>query len=229
MLGDNAYNSGTDAEYTTHFFDLFHPILKNSVVWPVLGNHDIAAAGFDRNAEIGAYYTAFSLPKLGEAGGVASSAESYYSYDYGNVHFVVLDSNYPTLVRVGSAQYSWLMNDLAATAATGKADWVIVYFHHPPYSKGSHDSDAESWSTKMRTDILPLLESAGVDLVLSGHSHSYERSSLLNGHYGLSSSFVSAYIVDGGNGDPAGSGPYRKPTPGMAANEGTVYQVSGIS
>ena len=81
--------------------------------------------------------------------------------------------------------YNWLENDLLNTTQ----DWIVAFWHHPPYSKGSHNSDSESYLIDMRENFLPLLEENGVDLVLSGHSHSYERSYFLNGHYGNSNSF----------------------------------------
>jgi hypothetical protein len=81
----------------------------------------------------------------------------------------------------------------------------------------------------MRENVLPLLEDWGVDLVLTGHSHSYERSLLLDGHYGASDTFGLGYVLDGGDGKPDGDGPYFKPTPGPTAHEGAVYVVAGSS
>ena len=120
---------------------------------------------------------------------------------------------------------TWLQNDLAAT----NQPWVVAFWHHPPYSKGSHDSDIETELVQMRANVNPILEGAGVDLVLSGHSHSYERSFLIDGHYGTSSTFTSAMKKDGGSGRVDGTGPYRKATFGMAPHEGTVYVVAGTS
>lgn len=77
----------------------------------------------------------------------------------------------------------------------------------------------------MRENALPILEAHDVDLVLSGHSHSYERSFLLAGHYGTSSTLdAETMILDGGDGDPAGDGAYQK---GPGALGGTVYVVAG--
>src|SRR5206468_1250949 len=106
--------------------------------------------------------------------------------------------------------------------------WLIAYWHHPPYSKGSHDSDSESELQQMRQYANPILESHGVDLVLSGHSHSYERSYLLNGHYGSSSTLTSAMILDKGDGRVDGTGAYEKPAP-LTPNKGAVYTVAGSS
>jgi len=63
----------------------------------------------------------------------------------------------------------------------------------------------------MRENALPILEAAGVDLTLAGHSHVYERSFLIDGHYGTSGTWNPAFhLVDGGNGDPLGNGAYEK-------------------
>jgi hypothetical protein len=81
----------------------------------------------------------------------------------------------------------------------------------------------------MRQTFLPILEEAGVDLVLAGHSHSYERSYLIDGHYGTSSTFTNAMKKDGGSGRPDASGAYGKPTLGPGTHEGAVYAVAGSS
>ena len=91
---------------------------------------------------------------------------------------------------------AWLENDLASTSK----EWIIAFWHFPPYSKGSHDSDANGALVRMRKFAAPLLESYGVDLVLSGHSHSYERSFLIDGHYDTSDTFDSSMQIDDGSG-----------------------------
>jgi hypothetical protein len=83
--------------------------------------------------------------------------------------------------------------------------------------------------TQMRANVLPILEAGGVDLVLAGHSHSYERSYLLDGHYGTSGSLTPSMKKDGGSGRVDGTGAYNKPTAGPAAHEGAVYGVAGSS
>ena len=87
--------------------------------------------------------------------------------------------------------YQWLCADLAAT----DQDFIIAFWHHPPYTKGSHDSDnaidSNGIMQEMRERFLPVLDAYGVDLVLTGHSHSYERSLLLHDHYGVSSTLQS--------------------------------------
>src|SRR5436309_12580711 len=83
--------------------------------------------------------------------------------------------------------------------------------------------------TDMRQNALPILEAAGVDLVLTGHSHAYERSFLLHGLYGISSTLTAAMEVDPGDGRPDGDGAYRKPTAGWDRKAGAVYNVTGCS
>jgi hypothetical protein len=183
------------------------------------------------------------MPTAGQAGGWPSGTEAYYSFDVGNIHFVALDSHdtdrtapaNPTTNICpggqGGAMYQWLCADLATT----DRDWVIAFWHHPPYTKGSHNSDNPADSggrmQDLRERFLPVLEHFGVDLTLTGHSHSYERSMLIDGHYGLSTSFGPEHVVDGGDGTPAPGGgpPYWKPTLGMAPHEGSVYSVVGSS
>jgi Calcineurin-like phosphoesterase/Purple acid Phosphatase, N-terminal domain len=220
MLGDNAYASGTDAEYQAAVFDLYPAILRRAVLWPTLGNHDAIAA--DSATQSGPYYDIFTLPTAGEAGGVPSGTEAYYSFDYGNVHVVCLDSSESDRTASGPMA-QWLRADLAATTA----EWTVAFFHHPPYSKGSHDSDVEPDLRQMREQIGPILEAGGVDLVLAGHSHSYERSYLLNGHFGPSATLGPEHLVDAGAGYERTDGAYRK----MAGRgrPGTLYVTLGSS
>ena len=222
MLGDNAYETGTDAEFQAAVFNMYPGILRNTFLWPTLGNHD--TAGSSSPPASLPYYAMFSLPTAAEAGGIASGTEDYYSFDRGSVHFVCLDSMTSDRSPTG-AMATWLRNDLAATAQ----EWLIAYWHHPPYSKGSHNSDTETELVQMRQNMLPILEDYGVDLVLTGHSHSYERSFLLDGHYGTSSTLTAAMIKNSGSGRPTQGGAYQKPTDGIAPHEGAVYAVAGSS
>jgi hypothetical protein len=74
--------------------------------------------------------------------------------------------------------YQWAADDLADANNRGMR-WKFVFFHHPPYTKGTHNSFTESQLIQMRQNFGPLMEQAGVDFVLTGHSHVYERSYLL--------------------------------------------------
>ncbi len=222
MLGDNAYNSGTDPEFQAAVFNMYPTILRQTPLWATLGNHDGTSA--DSATQTGPYYNIFTFPKSAEAGGLASGTEAYYSFDYGNIHFICLES-FETNRASNGPMMTWLQNDVNST----NKEWVIAFWHHPPYTKGSHNSDTEIELIEMRQNALPILEQAGVDLVLTGHSHSYERSYLIDGHYGSSTTFTSSMKKDGGSGREDGTGSYKKPTDGKAPHEGAVYAVAGSS
>jgi len=223
MLGDNAYNDGTDSEYQAAVFDMYPMLLRQLPLWSTLGNHDGHSA--DSATQSGPYYEIFDFPTSAEAGGLASGTEGYYSWDYGNMHFVNLES-YDTDRSDGGTMMTWLESDLA----TNDKPWIIAFWHHPPYSKGSHNSDTDGRMTDMREVALPILEAWGVDLVLSGHSHAYERSMLIDGHYDVSTTLdVPTMLLDVGDGSETGDGAYEKPQLVAAQNEGTVYTVAGSS
>jgi PKD repeat protein len=223
MLGDNAYNNGTDAEYQAAVFNTYPETLRQLPLWPTLGNHDGATA--DSATQSGPYYDIFDLPRNAEAGGLASGTEAYYAFDYANIHFICLDS-YDTSRAVDGTMLQWLESDLALN----DRPWVIAFWHHPPYSKGSHNSDTETALIDMRQNALPLLEAWGVDLVMTGHSHSYERSYLLDGHYGVSTSLDPVdHVLNPGDGRVGGDGAYQKPALVAAQNSGAVYAVAGSS
>ena len=217
-VGDMAYNTGRDVEFQSRFFESYEKTLSSSVCWPAMGNHE----GYTSKGTtgIGPYYDAYVLPTRAEAGGVASGTEAYYAFDYGNIHFICLDSH--DLERKPSgAMAKWLKADLEKA----KAEWLIAFWHQPPYTKGSHDSDKEKDLTEMREHIMPIIESGGVDLVLTGHSHIYERSMLMDGAY-ATPTVAENVILDDGDGDPNGDGAYRK-SQGINPHNGTVQVVAG--
>lgn len=212
-LGDLAYTSGRNVEFQRALFAPFAALLREIPLWPVYGNHD---------ARRWVYYDIFSLPENGEAGGLPSGTRRWFSFDYGQVHVVVLDSQ--DSVR-SDAMLQWLRRDLAAN----RSPWRIVALHHPPYSRGGHDSD-NRWDSgrrmiDVRERILPVLEAAGVDLVLAGHSHVYERSHLLACHYGPSDTLAENMILER---DTPGL-PFTKHATGPAPHDGAIYAVVGSS
>ena len=215
-LGDNAYKSGSNKQYQAAFFDVFQSLLKNIPVWPGYGNHD------DRRD---VFFDIFNLPTKGEAGGIPSGTEHYYSFEFANIHLISLDTTASDISPQGE-MLQWLKNDLS----NNKMPWIIAFFHHPPYSKGHHDSDDPDDSDGIMMDVrqhmIPILEYYGVDLVLAGHSHVYERSFLLNNHYGLSSTLTSDMVLNPSKGNKE-SGPYTKPAIISTPNKGTVYVVAG--
>lgn len=243
LLGDNAYSSGTDAEYQAEFFDIYkNDLLKNIKLYPAPGNHDYGNNSANTAVRNNAYYNNFIIPKNAECGGVASGTEAYYSFNVGNIHFVSLDSygrenaNTTKLYDTSGAQTTWLKADLAANTLP----FTVVYFHHPPYTMTSHNSDTElSDLGRVREEFVRILERFGVDMVLCGHSHGYERSYLLKNYYKqtttgpvlLEADFnMLTHTATGNNQNArydgsANSCPYTYNT--GKYNHGTMYVVSG--
>ncbi len=187
-LGDNAYNNGKDEEYQKNVFEVYQTaFLQNLPIYPSPGNHDYAGK---HDPTLPPYFQIFDMPVEGQAGGLPSHAESYYSVNYGPVHLVALDTEMKEksglqLKDGKGEQVDWLKADLAAN----KLPWVVVYFHKPPYSKGSHDSDIELDMKSLRENVTPIFEQYKVDLVIAGHSHVYERSYPMRGHGGINETF----------------------------------------
>ena len=166
-VGDNAYEDGTLEEFERNFFGVYADVLQSTPVYPTAGNHDY------RTDDGAPYLGVFVLPENGGPEGT----ERWYSFDRGDVHFVGLDSE-----SIGPLQRAWLEADLAASDAT----WTVVMMHDPPFSSGDHGS-----SITAREELCPLFERYGVDLVLAGHDHHYERTKPVDGP---------VYIVTGGGG-----------------------------
>jgi hypothetical protein len=223
-LGDNVYTTGTDQEYQTELFAIYPNQLRNVVSRPAPGNHDYGSVNFSTND--GPYFQNFTMTREGEAGGVPSHEEGYYSYNYGNIHFVSLNSEKLSwFTDSSSAMGTWLKADLAANTQP----FVIAYWHQPPYTRGSHNSDDLFGAMYfMRNNYNRILERYGVDLVLCGHSHNFERSYLLKGHYGDAASFDPfTMAVSTTSGKTSLNEAYTKYTTGPNANQGTVYVVCG--
>lgn len=118
---------------------------------------------------------------------------------------------------------------MKADLAANTQKWTILYWHHPPYTMGSHNSDTENELKFIRQNVVPILEQYKVDLVLCGHSHNYERSRLMKGHTGLEPSFNAAiHNPTSSSGKYDGSPdscPYIKTS--SLPNTGIMYVVAG--
>ncbi len=175
------------------------------------------------------YLDIFELPANAELGGVASDTEQYYSMDYGPLHLVSLDSQLATQdVDDLARMRDWLVRDLTANALP----WTMIIFHHPPYSKGeNHDSDREVREIVMRETFAPVFEDYGVDVVYSGHAHSFERSWYLRDHHGPSETFDAELHAElDADGKPSlgqGSDPYRQVSRVRRKDDSVVYTVAG--
>jgi alkaline phosphatase len=157
-LGDNAYESGSADDFASCFGASWGNPAKRIMkkIHPAAGNHD------HRTPSADAYFKYFG-DRAGKPG------EGYYSYDVGSWHVAVLNSEIIVNNRFSDgerdAQEAWLARDLKDHATT----CTIAYWHHPRFSSGLHGSDARLGR------VWQLLYASGVDLVLNGHDHDYER------------------------------------------------------
>lgn len=166
-LGDIAYESGTRAQLDGAFFQMYADLLEDFPMFPASGNHEY------ETDDAAPFREAFVLPENGGPAGL----ERWYSFDWGDVHLAVLDSE-----RMGTPQAAWLDADLTAN----HLPWTIVYFHRPPFSSGDHGNDGT-----VQKFFVPILVKHQVPLVLSGHDHDYERTKPIDGV---------TYVVSGGGG-----------------------------
>jgi hypothetical protein len=155
-LADYSYQSTG-----TCWFNKIGPI--DSITKISIGNHeDDSSEGFS------GYMSHFGL------------SQTYYSFNHENAHILVLDTDRNSYSS-GSTQYNFALNDLQSASQDPDIDWIIVYFHRPIYTSPS----ASSASTSFRDPYHPLFDQYGVDLVLQGHNHNYQRTFPL--HYNPSS------------------------------------------
>lgn len=217
-VGDMAYGQGTDDQFQKKFFEPYQKTLRNTTCWASLGNHEGHSS--DGEKSVGPFFDAYVCPTKGEAGGVPSGSESFYSFNYGDIHVICLNS-YDIDRSPQGDMAKWLVCDLAET----KTRWIVGFWHHPPYTKGTHDSDKEIELIEMRKYIMPILENGGVDLVLSGHSHIYERSMLIDGVYATPTT-AKGVVLNDGDGNPKGDGAYLK-SEKITPHNGTVAIVTG--
>ncbi len=162
---------GDSAENWQTFFDIESPLMSRMVMWPVMGNHE------HRSDTL--YDNLFHTP-------TPPDVTRYYSFDFSNCHFTVIDSD--TDFSVGSEQYQWLEADLSAASNDSAIDHIFALYHRPSYSSGWHGSEGLALAETFH----PLFVKYGVEMVFNGHDHDYERSQV-DGIY---------YVVAGGGGAP---------------------------
>lgn len=215
LLGDNAYPTGTDMQFQTALFQSYRRFLGQMPLWPCVGNHDM-------HPEV--YQAIFSPAEDGRSGGVPSGSRLYYSAEIGDVHLIVLDPWYSWWITTPDAahpgwqkQLEWLRRDLAASTRR----FLVVVNHFPLYGDGNYDSD-NSLTASLRTAVVPLFDEHGVDLVIAGHDHTYQRSYLISGAVGPRSEFDREKHVKF-----AGDGRDQPIVKQAGKNGGTIYVISG--
>jgi 3',5'-cyclic AMP phosphodiesterase CpdA len=199
--GDVVYPAGEERHYDRRFFTPYRELIKEVPVFPVLGNHDVRKGN-------GAAFLDNFHPPLGSPG----STKRYYSFDWGDAHFVALDSElyYGDKGSSAERQKAFLERDLAATDKR----WKVAFLHRSPYGTSKHGGD-----DRVRYDLEPLFARYKVDLVFAGHDHVYERTVPIRGV---------TYVVSGGGGRrlyPAGRG--RLTACSRSAHHAVLVRVEG--
>lgn len=186
QMGKNSYyftihngdivENGSVVKSWKDLFNVAQPINANYPFMSVTGNHDVvndtASPIFQKPFPI--FYELMNLP----------NNQLNYSYDYGNTHFVAINSGYAqgaekagkVLFEENSDEYQWLDADLAKTRQNKNITWIILYSHYPLYSFGV------SHVPKWEKHIKPLVDKYKVDLCLAGHRHVYERHKAIRGN-----------------------------------------------
>jgi 3',5'-cyclic AMP phosphodiesterase CpdA len=184
--GDNAYPDGTHQEFQDHVFDVYREFWTDVPVYPTPGNHDY------KTDSAQPYLDNFVLPRVALT---EIDQERYYAIDWGVVHWSGIDSQeamYRTNTTPGDDQFDWLDDDLTKTDRA----WKIAGWHYPPYSgQPGRAPDIFAWG---RTR--PAVEAKGVQLVLTGHNHMYERFANIHDDARTADGLGTTYIVTGGGG-----------------------------
>jgi predicted phosphodiesterase len=232
QLSKNAYyftihngdivENGSIAKNWKGYFNVAEPINGNYPLMSVTGNHDVVndttSSIFQRPFPI--FYELMNLP----------NNQLNYSYDYGNVHFIAINSGWAegaakvgkVLFTEGSDEYKWLENDLKGARKNKRINWIILYSHYPVYSFGF--SHIPAWQQHLK----PLVDKYEVDVYLAGHRHVYERHKAIRGSqvFDLEDTHVytkpkgTVYITNGScGGNLTGTGGQNQPDMIYTPNE----------
>jgi len=165
--GDLVDVGADEAEWDLLFNDAAN-IYLNTVMVPAGGNHE---------AQTNSFIDHFNVKP---ADGSKTTTAAYYSFDYSNAHFVILNTSEPDgriADNFSDDQINWMKADITDAKSRGM-DWVIVLMHKGPYTTSNHATDEDLWlnATSTRKVVAPLFAQLDVDMVLQGHDHIYARS-----------------------------------------------------
>jgi len=195
-LGDNVYDSGTSSEFNTYYNPSWGQFKARTK--PAPGNHD--------------YVTAGAAGYFGYFFGGQTAGNEYYSYDLGNWHIVSLNSEIAR--SAGSAQETWLRNDLA----NNTRPCTLAYWHKPLFTSGSSHAPDTS-----QRPLFQALYDYDADVVVTGHNHQYERFAPMNSTGGLDTTRGIRQFVAGMGG--AGHYPFGTIQPNSQARNSDTYGV----
>jgi len=161
ILGD--FNNHCDNIEWDMYFDAFQSNHAKGPLVPIAGNHD-------GDGKLNWFRSMFTLK---EQRNMTNLSGVYYSFDYGDAHIAVLNTN--DVYSMSMPQRHWLINDMKQTGAK----WKLVFMHRGPYSAGAGARKFEVFL--MRRALLPIFDDLGIDLVMYGHDHQYYRSQPVKG------------------------------------------------
>jgi len=166
VLNGDFVDSGLEEDQWGWVLDNADDTLLNTTFVAAAGNHDEDNQSFIEHFNL-------STPT-----GSSTKTGAYYSYDYENVHFVVLNNNEDSeeFRNFTPRQIEWLKTDVTKANADENIDWTIVVMHKGPYTTSNHATDYDIMGLNgVREVIAPLFNELGIDLVLQGHDHIYAR------------------------------------------------------
>lgn len=188
--GDIAYGKGSELDFTVRHFQVYRKLLASVPFFPSPGNHDIDSEGGQP------YDRAFVWP-------IPRPGARYYTFRWGNVRFFALDSSSEEagaeLRRADGPQYEWLVAALDSASREEGVDWTVAFMHHPIYSHPTGLAGKGS-DSRLQASLAPLFQRFGVDLVLTGHDHHYERSRPIRDGQVVTPGCGPVYVVTGGGG-----------------------------
>jgi uncharacterized protein (TIGR03437 family) len=185
--GDLAYPTGTYTSFENNYFGAYRDLMAAAPFFPCPGNHEY----YEQRAA--PYFSVHAFPQQAAN---ASEHGRYYSFDWGNAHFVSLDSNDALRDAVDGRgeMLSWLDRDLQGASKF----WRIVFIHHPGYSVGKHRDEPEA--QLIRRHVAPILDKYSVPLMLNGHEHSYQRTMPIRAGSIARPGEGTVYLTTGGGG-----------------------------
>ncbi len=182
----NTWFDGTDGTFTVQDYTARHPLMMSN------GNHDLLSIN---------YLAQFAMPQERSTGELADG-EEWYSFDYANAHFVVLNDTTTSAGTIAGAEATWLEADLSAVNRA-TTPWIFVVHHQTLYTcgtGGAHAPDATA-----RSAWQPIFDAHHVDFVLAGHNHFYQRSYPIRGIDTVAAHAASGAPTIGSGGDPSGT------------------------
>ena len=167
--GDIVETGGTESQWDWLLNDSTNSLL-NTTIMPAAGNHETYASSASSASSV--LVDHFNLPIVT---GENTSTGDYYSYDYGNAHFIVLNTNDNSSGAgpLSNAQINWLKADVAKS----NKQWKILSMHKGIYTTGKHLDDADIIAS--RAQLVPIMDQLNIDLIFQGHDHTYARSKFL--------------------------------------------------